>query len=142
MRKGMLKFKQYYDTTYSARRIAWHHSLSVCVVEGFFDTNNVRIECSAYQALVMLALNEVDQISIKDLRAKLNIPSDKMKRELRPLCTKKYKVLKKDPANGYNESHTLSFNISWACPRKFVKIPSLAPKVTQKDRTQTDEKIL
>merc|ERR1711879_1140563 len=118
------------------RNLKWRHSLGTVTLQGAFDAKPVQIQCSTIQASVLLLLNRADSVAISEAIEQLKVSPDELKRQLKPLCSKKFGVLQKEPQKGYNVSHRLSMNRKWNPPRTRVQIPLVVQKTTEKDRTQ------
>eukprot|EP00497_Spongosphaera_streptacantha_P001568 TRINITY_DN2122_c0_g1_i1.p1 TRINITY_DN2122_c0_g1~~TRINITY_DN2122_c0_g1_i1.p1 ORF type:complete len:205 (+),score=23.55 TRINITY_DN2122_c0_g1_i1:632-1246(+) len=126
---GAIKaFGKFWELEQQKRNLKWIHSLGTVTLRGSFDAKPVQIQCSTIQASVMLLLNRTESITIADAIELIKVAPDELKRQLKPLCSKKFGVLRKDPQKGYNVAHQLSMNRAWNPPRTRVRIPLVVQK--------------
>merc|ERR1712130_5397 len=64
-----------------------------------------------------------------------------IKKQLKPLCSKKFKILNKKPAKGYDIKHTVSMNEEWNPPNKRYRIPTGVHKVTHRERKENESQV-
>jgi len=143
MKSALTTFEAFWTRLKQKRTLKWQHSLGVVTINGRFAKRDVLMDVSTIQACILMIFNNVEKISIKDLIAQLKIDAKEVKRQLKPICSNKFKVLAKDPPKGYNVEHMLSVNLFWNPPREFrhIKIPLQVSKTTAAERSQ-NQKIL
>lgn len=135
MSRAIELFQQYYNKRTSNRVLKWVHVLGHVQVAASFPRARVFLEVSTIQACVLLVLNTCDSISILNLHKILRVPLDEIKRQLKPLVNKKFKVLNKTPASGYDVSHLISVNKQFQSKKKRIRIP-LTSTVSAADRSK------
>lgn len=143
MKRAITTFEAFWTRLKQKRTLKWQHSLGVVTINGKFAKRDVLMDVSTIQACILMIFNSVDSIRIKDLIMQLKIDAKEIKRQLKPICSNKFKILAKDPHKGYNVEHMLSVNSAWNPPREFrhIKIPLQVTKTTSAERSQ-NQKIL
>ncbi|EOD38071.1 hypothetical protein EMIHUDRAFT_448976 [Emiliania huxleyi CCMP1516] len=132
-------FKAFYDSHTSHRRLRWVHSLGSATVVGKFTASGKSKEhdllVSTYQACILLLFNEADSMTFSDIQGHLNLPAEELKRYVLSLCGGKYKILTKDPAGReVAPTDTLSCNATFSDRHQRIKVPMIAPKMTQEEK--------
>jgi len=133
LKNAQKSFEKFWSKHQSRRTLKWIHSLGVVTMEGQF-AKKVQIQVSTTQACMLMLLNGRKSIQISEIIERLKVDPAEIKRQLKPLTQKKYKVVKKEPFKGYNTSHHIMMNRSWDPPRVRVKIPLIVQKTTKKQR--------
>ncbi|KAJ8602809.1 hypothetical protein CTAYLR_002580 [Chrysophaeum taylorii] len=132
-------FKEYYDAKNSKRRLSWMYSLGNAVVKATFQ-KTYDLQVSTLQAIVLLAFN--DDMAYDQVRQRVNLPEEHVKRVLHSLSCGKYKVIAKTPASStIKNTDTFKVNASFSCPMRKIRIPMASldeshnPKRVEEDRT-------
>mmetsp|Transcript_2023 Transcript_2023/g.6133 ORF Transcript_2023/g.6133 Transcript_2023/m.6133 type:complete len:747 (+) Transcript_2023:133-2373(+) len=142
-------FKDYYDKKNSKRRLTWMYSLGNATVKAAWKTaSNAKksydFQVATLQAIVLLAFNGADDkpVDYEQVRARVNLPDDHLKRVLHSLACGKYKLLAKTPtANTIKNTDTFVVNPTFSCQMRKIRIPmanldeSHNPKRVEEDRT-------
>uniref|UniRef100_A0A6A7G4K3 Cullin-1-like isoform 1 n=1 Tax=Hirondellea gigas TaxID=1518452 RepID=A0A6A7G4K3_9CRUS len=128
-------FQKYYDKRTSNRRLKWIHVLGMVTLSADFPNKRVFLEVSTIQACVLLLLNTCESMSILNLHKVLKVPLEELKRQLKPLVNKRFKILNKTPPGGYDVSHLISINMQCNPSRKRIRIPLVA-SVSNHDRAK------
>lgn len=158
-------FRAYYDTKTSHRKLTWNYTLGQATVKGNYAIS-YDLQVTTLQALTLLVFNRhavnvspcfplgapftavssatcaVSQVSFEELRAALNVEEEIMKRLLHSLSCGKYVVLTKEPAGRtINTSDKFSFNETFSCPLRKIRIPMASlddthnPQRVEEDRS-------
>jgi len=127
-------FGKYFAGLHEKRLLRWVHDLGTATVIGHFEAKSVVLEVSTLQCCVLLILNQIGSIKICDMTRMLGVSEVVMKRQLKPLCSRKFHVLLKNPSKGYDTKHSLSMNMAWNPPKKRYRIPTGVHKVSQAER--------
>ena len=136
MTKCMNVFQRFYDTRTAHRRLAWIHHLGVATVAGNY-AQPVDIVCSTYQAVILMLFNQTEELTIEEVGTRANLSKDEVKQQLRPLVMGQYKLLVKEPAEGFSTAHRLRVNAQFASPKRLIKIPLAASKTSDEERSKT-----
>jgi cullin 1 len=137
MTRSTTIFQRFYDTRTAHRRLAWIHHLGTATVVAFYGQQPVDVVCSTYQCLILLLFNGLSEISIEDVGKVTGIPKEDVKQALRPLVMGQYKLLVKDPVEGFSTSHKIRVNTAFTSPKRQIKIPLLNNKVSDEERSKT-----
>lgn len=139
MVKCVETFKNFYEERTKHRKLTWIYALGTTSVKGNFTQKPIEMQLSAFQASCLLLFNEagVDALSFSEIRDRLNIPDEDVKRTLHSLSCSKYKILKKYPENksiGVDDS--FSYNASFTDRARRIKVP--VPPVEDRQKTIQD----
>ena len=127
-------FESYYSEQHNnARRLAWQHSTSTCVLKVKFASGTKELAVSLAQAVIILAFNENDddtnddeqqhkQFTYKELKEKTNIPDVELKRTLQSLYGGKYRVLLKTPMSKDIDEAKDAFKFNFNLQEKLVRL--------------------
>jgi hypothetical protein len=97
---------------------------------------------TAVQAAILLLFNNKDVLTINEIIELTGCSPELVKVSLRPMVAQaEYKVLKKQPANGYDTSHKLKIDMSYTSQNRRVRMPTQAMKVTKADREANSEHV-
>mmetsp|Transcript_3656 Transcript_3656/g.10804 ORF Transcript_3656/g.10804 Transcript_3656/m.10804 type:complete len:745 (-) Transcript_3656:39-2273(-) len=139
-------FKDYYDKKNSKRRLAWMFSLGNATVRGAFGKKNYDFQVSTLQSIALLAFNprdgEPQVLAYEQVRERINLPDEHLKRVLHSLACGKYKVLAKTPASStIKTTDSFAVNTKFSCPMRKIRVPMASldeshnPKRVEEDRT-------
>eukprot|EP00488_Nonionellina_sp_1-RS-2012_P002907 TRINITY_DN5873_c0_g1_i1.p1 TRINITY_DN5873_c0_g1~~TRINITY_DN5873_c0_g1_i1.p1 ORF type:complete len:126 (-),score=46.77 TRINITY_DN5873_c0_g1_i1:242-619(-) len=106
-----------------------------------FAHKSVVLQVSTLQCCMLLILNQISSIRIIDMTRMLGVDALLIKKQLKPLCSKKFKILNKTPSKGYDVKDVLCMNESWNPPNKRYRIPNGVHKVTQMERKENEEQV-
>eukprot|EP01084_Bolivina_argentea_P035014 64915_1 len=141
MKKVCDYFSVYFKSLHQKRLLTWIHDLGTVSLIGHFTHKSVILQVSTLQCCMLLILNQISSIRICDMTRMLGVEQDAIKKQLKPLCSKKFKILTKTPSKGYNAKHTISMNEAWNPPHKRYRIPNGVHKVTPQQRRQNEEQV-
>ena len=67
--KATAGFEHNYKNKHSGRKLEWKHALAHCQLKSVFPRGTKEIVVSSFQAIVLLAFNDVDTMSYEGLQA-------------------------------------------------------------------------
>lgn len=67
---------------YSGRKLQWQASLGHCVLRANFKSGQKELQVSLFQALCMLQFNNVDELTLEEIKDQTNIEDGEMRRTL------------------------------------------------------------
>ena len=67
------QFQKFYLEKHDGRKLSWLYSLSMCVVNAFFDKGKKFLSVSMFQSIVLLLFNQHTQISFKQFQEFTNL---------------------------------------------------------------------
>lgn len=138
-------FKTYYDNKNNKRRLAWIFMLGNASVRATWGRKSYDLQVTTLQAVAILAFNEVaadERVTFEQLKERLNLAEESLKRVMHSLSCGKFRILEKDP-----KSNTIKNTDTFATAKKFsskmnkIRIPmanldeSHNPKRVEEDRT-------
>lgn len=141
MKKVIDYFQSYFKSLHQKRLLTWIHDLGTVDIIANFKQKSVILQVSTLQACILLILNQISKIKIIDMTRMLGIDGNIIKKQLKPLCSKKFHVLNKTPTKGYDVKHILSMNEEWNPPNKRYRIPNGVHKVTQIERQENEKRV-
>mmetsp|Transcript_17376 Transcript_17376/g.31660 ORF Transcript_17376/g.31660 Transcript_17376/m.31660 type:complete len:748 (+) Transcript_17376:238-2481(+) len=146
MTKCTTLFKDYYDERNNKRRLAWMWGLGNASVKGNWGKKKYDLQVTTLQAITILAFNNTggadEHFTFEQLKERLNLPEEHLKRVLHSLSCGKYKVIEKTP-----KSNTIKVTDTFIAAPKFqskmlkIRIPmanldeSHNPKRVEEDRS-------
>ena len=141
MKKVIDYFQSYFKSLHQRRLLTWIHDLGTVEIIGHFKQKSVILQVSTLQACILLILNQIKNIKIIDMTRMLGVDGNIIKKQLKPLCSKKFQILNKTPSKGYDIKHILSMNEDWNPPNKRYRIPNGVHKVTPQERKENEQKV-
>eukprot|EP00761_Pharyngomonas_kirbyi_P009744 gb/GECH01009762.1/.p1 GENE.gb/GECH01009762.1/~~gb/GECH01009762.1/.p1 ORF type:complete len:757 (+),score=124.82 gb/GECH01009762.1/:1-2271(+) len=140
MQRCMEVFKEFYDSRTQSRILKWVHSLGTTTVMGRFASNTYDIQCSTYQACVLLSFNQTAQLSVSDLQRSLNLPLEEVQRAVISLSFGKHPVLSKTNNKEKRAQPGDEFQVNAAFKSKSlrVKIKNVLFQISQEERTRVE----
>jgi len=141
MKKVVDYFESYFKSLHQKRLLTWMHELGTVEMIGHFTHKSVVLQVSTLQACMLLILNLVPSIKIADMTKMLNVDANVIKKQLKPLCSKKFQILLKAPSKGYDVKHVVSMNMEWNPPNKRYRIPTGVHKVTHRERQDNEQQV-
>ena len=67
--RSIANFEQHYKMKHSGRKLEWKHALAHCQLRSTFAKGAKEVVVSSFQAIVLLAFNDVDTLSYEELQA-------------------------------------------------------------------------
>jgi cullin 3 len=121
------KFKAFYLTKYSGRRLSYQWEKGKADVTVAFSPKVTKIlTVSTYQMLILLAFNRSKTLSFADLAKATNIPRRELIIHTLSMVHPKVKVLRKNPnTKDIEDDHKLQLNPKYTNPRAKVPVPVL-----------------
>ncbi|KAF8533344.1 Cullin family-domain-containing protein [Trichophaea hybrida] len=138
-------FAEFYVAKHQGRKLTWRHALSHCVLKASFPKGNKDLLLSAFQAVVLLAFNDVGSTGIltySHLKAASGLTDVELKRTLQSLACGKIRVLVKSPkGRDINETDKFQVNYVFTSPHIRVKINQIQLKETKEENKETHERV-
>jgi cullin 3 len=129
---AMDRFKNYYLTTYTGRKLSWQTStgtaeirLNLPPVKGSTKPRRHDLSVTTYQMCILVLFNVRDTLTLKQIRDDTQIPEDELRRHLVSLCTPKHRILRKgSKGKGISgDDDTFTYNSEFTSKMTRVKIP-------------------
>lgn len=137
-------FESFYIQENPYRRLKWITSLGMAVVKSIFGKNTYTIQLSMLQASVLIILNNYKNtdISFYELREKLSIQDDILKKIMHSFCYGKYKIILRKNAieqeNDIKITDIFAINQEFTCKQRNFRIP-MASLESNKNNKQVEE---
>ena len=140
---GLEVFRKHYLKKYTGRKLVWLHSLGTCVMKVQFNSGAKELALSFFQAAVLMAFEETDSLSFKDILAATGIEDSELRRTLQSLACGRERVLLKEPkGKEIEDEDVLSFNADYTSKQYRVKINAIQMKETADDSKKTNEMVM
>ena len=127
-------FRVYYDSKTNNRRLKWIHDLGTVTLAAGFPKKRVDLIVTTVQATILLLFNGHDQLTVQQLTTLTQLEADSIKQQLKALVNGKYKLLIKQPTDGYAPTHVIRPNLHFTNPMRSIRIQSALRKVGARDR--------
>ena len=141
MMQSLESFKRFYDTQKKRTKLTWLNTLGTAQVDAVFPSGKKKLEVSTYQACVLLQFNESDTIAFSELRERLNLPADELKRYLVSLACGKHKVLTKSNKSSPEvaDDEMFTFNAKFKDKKAKLRFPLIRTDAAKaKEQKETD----
>eukprot|EP00252_Welwitschia_mirabilis_P001892 TRINITY_DN1185_c0_g1_i1.p1 TRINITY_DN1185_c0_g1~~TRINITY_DN1185_c0_g1_i1.p1 ORF type:complete len:733 (-),score=125.87 TRINITY_DN1185_c0_g1_i1:316-2514(-) len=139
------KFRSYYLSTHTGRRLTWQTNMGTADLKATFGKNQKHeLNVSTYQMCVLMLFNSADRLSYKDIEQATDIPSPDLKRCLQSLALVKGRnVLGKEPmSKEIGETDIFYFNEKFSSKFYKVKIGTVAAqKESEPEKQETRQKV-
>lgn len=135
-------FEEWYIKMGAKRKIQFINNKGTVVLTRQFTHNRVTLDVSQIQACLLLTLNLMPKLKIQSLIKMLKISPQELKRQLKPLCSKNFKVIQKIPPKGYNVEHEILINENYNPKSLRVRIPLGTGKKKQTQVRNESQKIV
>lgn len=140
---GLEVFKNHYLEKYSGRKLIWLHSLGTCIMKVRFSSGVKELAVSFFQSAVLMAFEESDMLSYKDIEVATGIESEELRRTLQSLACGKERVLLKEPkGKDVNDSDVFTFNLGYTSKQYRVKINAIQMKESVDESRKTNEMVM
>eukprot|EP01023_Acetabularia_acetabulum_P049241 TRINITY_DN5249_c0_g1_i7.p1 TRINITY_DN5249_c0_g1~~TRINITY_DN5249_c0_g1_i7.p1 ORF type:complete len:627 (+),score=66.81 TRINITY_DN5249_c0_g1_i7:256-1881(+) len=137
------KFKQFYLSKHTGRKLTWYSSLGTCVLKAQFKRGAKELSVSLFQSIVLYLFNESDQLSYSQIRDASGIEEKELKRTLQSLACGKVRVLKKIPKGAeIDDADEFVFNEDFSNNLYRIKINTIQLKETEEENKKTNEQVL
>jgi cullin 3 len=129
---AMDRFKNYYLTTYTGRKLFWQTStgsaeirLTLPPLKGSTKPRRHDLSVTTYQMCILVLFNDRDTLTLKQIRDETQIPEEELRRHLVSLCTPKHRILRKgSKGKGISgDDDTFAYNAEFTSKMTRVKIP-------------------
>ena len=134
MKKVIDYFEGYFKSLHEKRLLRWVHDLGTVELIGHFDAKSVVLQVSTLQCCILLILNQIASIKIVDMTRMLGVDPIQIKKQLKPLCSRKFHILNKAPTKGHDVKHGQVWWTNSRCIRPLRDCTT--PSITQKNDDQ------
>jgi cullin 3 len=139
------KFKAYYLSTHTGRRLTWQTNMGTADLKATFGKGQKHeLNVSTYQMCILILFNSADRLSYRDIEEATDIPAPDLKRCLQSLaCVKGRNVLGKEPmSKDIGEEDDFYFNEKFSSKFYKVKIGTVAAqKETEPEKQETRQRV-
>nr|QFS19078.1 cullin-3A [Apopellia endiviifolia (species B)] len=139
------KFKGYYLSTHTGRRLTWQTNMGTSDLKAVFGNGQKHeLNVSTYQMCILLLFNMSDKLNYREIEQATDIPSQDLKRNLQSLaCVKGKNVLRKEPmSKDISEGDVFIFNDKFTSKFYKVKISTVvAQKESEPEKQETRQKV-
>ncbi|CAM6006835.1 unnamed protein product [Sphagnum balticum] len=139
------KFKQYYLSTHTGRRLTWQTNMGTADLKATFGNGNKHeLNVSTYQMFILCLFNTADRLTYREIEQATDILAPDLKRSLQSLaCVKGKNVLRKDPmSKDISEDDVFLFNDKFSSKFYKVKISTVvAQKESEPEKQETRQKV-
>ncbi|KAK3322302.1 Cullin-domain-containing protein [Apodospora peruviana] len=140
-------FDSYYKNKHTGRRLTWMHNLAHCVVRAQFNRGPKELQVSAFQAVVLVLFNDVEDravpvLSYEQISQATGMAGGELERTLQSLACGKVRVLTKHPkGRDVNKTDTFTVNKAFTDPKYRVKINQIQLKETNEENQETHQRV-
>ena len=143
---GCSRFKEFYLSTHTGRRLTWQMSMGSALLYARFPASREekQLSVSTYQMCILHLFNAADSMSYREIREATDIPEAELKRNLQSLSLVKGKnVLRKEPmGREVGEGDVFSFNEHFRSKLTRVTIGTVkAQRETEPEKRETRERV-
>ncbi|ETO13438.1 hypothetical protein RFI_23938, partial [Reticulomyxa filosa] len=158
MQYGIKVFEEYFSSLFEKRKLSWLHDLSSLEINSYFPESDkmVTLQVSVLQGCILLIFNQIESIRIIDVTKMLNCDPNLVKSQLKPLCSRQFPILLKQPSKGYkpedtyiNITYTLKKKKKSICvnkafnpSRRMIRIPTGVKRITNEDRQENNSAVI
>jgi cullin 3 len=139
------KFKQYYLSTHTGRRLTWQTNMGTADLKATFGNDNKHeLNVSTYQMCILCLFNQADRLTYAEIEQATDIPAPDLKRNLQSLaCVKGKNVLRKVPmSKDISEDDEFWFNDKFTSKLYKVKVSTVvAQKESEPEKQETRQKV-
>jgi hypothetical protein len=118
-------FDQFYTKATQNRKLTWVYAVSNAMISIKFGKAKFDLQCSTYQACIMLLFNGASKLAFKEIRTALGLAEEDLAACIEPLVgvQSKYKLLTKD-----GDDTTVAFDDSFSWNEDFPKSKPPPPR--------------
>lgn len=139
------KFKTYYLSTHTGRRLSWQTNMGTADLKASFGKGQRHeLNVSTYQMCILMFFNLVDRMTYNEIEQATDIPTLDLKRSLQSLALVRGKnVLRKEPmSKDISEDDVFVFNDNYSSKFYKVKISTVAAqKESEPEKQETRQKV-
>jgi cullin 3 len=123
------RFTNFYLEKHTGRKLSWQTSAGAAELKATFGgPDNYRkheLSVSTYQMCILLLFNDVDTLTLGQIRTKTHIPDMELRRHLISLSTPKHRILRKGSRGRgiSSDDDIFTFNPDYTSKLKKVRIP-------------------
>jgi len=142
MSKYQTIFNKFYQGKYSGRKLQWQASLGHCVLRAHFKSGQKELQVSLFQALCLMQYNDLEELTLEELKEVTNIEDGELRRTLQSLACGKARVLTKIPkGKDINDGDKFAFNRDFTNALFKIKINQIQLKETNDEQKATEERV-
>ncbi|CAM6034376.1 unnamed protein product [Sphagnum compactum] len=139
------KFKLYYLSTHTGRRLTWQTNMGTADLKATFGNGNKHeLNVSTYQMCILCLFNKADRLMYREIEQATDIPASDLQRSLQSLaCVKGKNVLRKEPmSKDISEDDVFLVNDKFSSKFYKVKISTVvAQKESEPEKQETRQKV-
>eukprot|EP00250_Pteridium_aquilinum_P010939 c19729_g1_i1 orf=85-2289(-) len=139
------KFKMYYLSTHTGRRLTWQTNMGTADLKATFGKGQRHeLNVSTYNMCILMFFNNADSMTYREIEQATDIPALDLKRSLQSLaCVKGKNVLRKEPmSKDISEDDVFIFNDKFSSKFYKVKIGTVAAqKESEPEKQETRQKV-
>ena len=141
------RFKEFYLSTHTGRRLTWQLSMGSALLKARFGgagSEEKQLSVSTYQMCILHLFNSKDTMTYHEIQEATDIPAQELKRNLQSLaCVRGKNVLRKEPmSRDISEDDIFHFNDRFTSKFTRVKIGTVAgQKETEPEKQETRERV-
>lgn len=141
------EFDKFYTKTTQNRKLTWVYASSNALVQVKYGKVKFELQCSTYQACIMLLFNNTGTISFKDIKTALGLAEEDLATCIEPLCgiQAKFKVLNKDGEDNtvaYSDTFSWNDDLPKAKPPRRIPIPPTSGRANRAQSRETNTQVL
>ena len=141
------RFKDFYLSTHTGRRLTWQLSMGSALLKARFGgagSEEKQLSVSTYQMCILHLFNSKDTMTYHEIQEATDIPAQELERNLQSLaCVRGKNVLRKEPmSRDISEDDIFHFNDRFTSKFTRVKIGTVAgQKETEPEKQETRERV-
>jgi len=147
---GQGRFTAYYIEKFrTGRRLMWLLNMGTADVRATFKSGKKELNVTTYQMCILMLFNNLNSMTLDQIRSNCAIPEKELRRQLLSLCTPKMQLFfKSSTGKNIDDNEVITFNEDFASKFKRIKVPlisvkdnsvadidSVIPSQLQEDRT-------
>ncbi|CEH14187.1 ubiquitin-protein cullin 4 [Ceraceosorus bombacis] len=140
------RFKAYYQSRNSGRRLTWAHSLGTCALKANLPrAGEKELHVSTYQSLVMLLFNDEERLRYEQIKERVGLDDKELRRTLQSLACGQIptRVLRKDPqGKDVNDGDCFVVNPALKNERQRVRINQIQMADTVEEQSSTRDRVM
>lgn len=140
---GLETFRAHYLEKHNGRKLMWLHSLGTCIMKVTFPSGTKELALSFFQAVALMAFENFDTLSFKDIASSTGIEDSELRRTLQSLACGRERVLLKEPkGKEVSDDDIFTFNTGYTSKQYRVRINAIQMKETSDESKKTNEMVM
>ena len=147
---GQGRFTAYYTEKFrTGRRLMWLLNMGTADIRATFKSGKKELNVTTYQLCILMLFNNVNTMTLDQIRGNCAIPEKELRRQLLSLCTPKMQLFfKSSTSKNIEDNEVITINEDFTSKFKRIKVPlisvkdnsmagpdSVIPSQLQEDRT-------